>query len=51
MVKVSYFDELEVPVSPDYDPGKHGGAGVMDAFLSLTSVDRLKDTRHVFAYY
>lgn len=51
MVKVPYFNEMEIPLSADYDTTEPGVAAALEAFLSLTSADRLKNTRHVFAYY
>ena len=51
MVKVPYFDAMEIPLAADHDPAKAGVAAALEAFLSLTPADRLRDTRHVFAYY
>lgn len=52
MPKVPYFDNIEIKLSDDdYDPTNPRAAAALNAFLTLTSEDRLKDTRHVFAYY
>ena len=55
-LKIPYFDDVEVEV--DY-AGNNGGcpltnteaAAALKAFLSLTTADRLSDSRHVYAYY
>lgn len=52
MVQVPYFDNVEIKLSgDDYDQTNPRAAAALSAFLTLTSEDRLKDTRHVFAYY
>lgn len=50
-VKVAYFDNAGIELSDRYDPSAPGAITALDAFLTLTSADRLRDTWHVFAYY
>ena len=51
-LKVPYFDNIEIELSDDdYDPADQRAAAALDTFLTLTSDDRLKDSRHVYAYY
>lgn len=51
MVKVPYFDNAEIEVFEDYDASDPRAVAALEAFLTLTPADRLKDTRHVYAYY
>ncbi|WP_051371247.1 DUF6985 domain-containing protein [Mesorhizobium loti] len=51
-LKVPYFDNMEIELSDDdYDPDDQPVVAALNAFLMLTSDDRLGDTRHVYAYY
>ncbi|QKD00325.1 DUF6985 domain-containing protein [Mesorhizobium loti] len=51
-IKVPYFDDSEIEFSDgDYDPGDARPAAALNAFLALTSDNRLNDSRHVYAYY
>jgi hypothetical protein len=52
MVKVAYFDNAEIEVlEDDYDPSDPKAVAALAAFLALTPSDRLRDSRHVYAYY
>ena len=50
MVQVPYFDDKDVKLA-DYDPQDPKSVAALEAFLKLTPDDRLRDTRHVHAYY
>ena len=51
-LKVPYFDNMEIEFSDnDYEPADQPAAAARNAFLTLTSDDRLRDSRHVYAYY
>ena len=50
-VKVPYFDNAEIELFDDYDPNDPEAAAALAAFLALTADDRLRDSRHVYAYY
>lgn len=51
MLKIPYFDNAEVELVEELEPGDTDAAAVLEAFLSLTPADRLADSRHVYAYY
>ncbi|HEY8577816.1 MAG TPA: hypothetical protein VIL88_15935 [Devosia sp.] len=51
MVKVAYFDGAELVFDTEEDLDEHKTAAAVEAFLALTAGDRIKDTRHVYAYY
>nr|WP_314260536.1 hypothetical protein [uncultured Devosia sp.] len=50
MVQVAYFDNAEVEFFEEEEATPRQLAAVK-AVLTLTSADRLKDSRHVYAYY
>jgi hypothetical protein len=51
MPKAPYFDDADIFLADDVDPDDPRTASVLAAFLALTPADRLRDSRHVFAYY
>lgn len=51
MIKVPYFDNKEVDFDEEFDPADPRTAKVLAAFLKLTPADRIRDSRHVYAYY
>jgi len=51
-LKVPYFDNMEIESSDDdCGPDDRQAAAALNAFLTLTPDDRLRDSRHVYAYY
>jgi hypothetical protein len=52
MIKVGYFDNAEIELSEDdYDASDLYAVAALEAFLALTPADRIRDSRHVYAYY
>jgi len=51
MVQLPYFNNAEVELFDDFDENDLQAAEALATFLALTPADRLKDSRHVFAYY
>ena len=51
MLKLPYFDNAEVELDEDLEEPDERAAEALAAFLRLTSADRLRDSRHVYAYY
>ena len=50
-MKLPYFDNADVMLDDEPDENDSMAAAALDAFLTLTPADRLRDTRHVYAYY
>lgn len=51
MVQLPYFNNAEVELFDGFDENDLQAAEALATFLALTPADRLKDSRHVFAYY
>ena len=51
MLKLPYFDNAEVELDEDLQEPDERAAEALAAFLRLTLADRLRDSRHVYAYY
>jgi len=51
VVRVPYFDNAEINLSEHFDLADPRTAEVLENFLKLTPAVRLRDSRHVFAYY
>lgn len=49
-MRVPYFDDADLEYEDDGD-GSEKAEQALAAFLALTREDRLRDSRHVYAYY
>lgn len=51
MLKVPYFNNIEVEISDSKDINEKNAITAIDNFLALTEANRIADSYHIFAYY
>ena len=51
MLKVPYFNNIEVEISDTENINEKNAITAIDNFLALTEANRIADSYHIFAYY